>query len=117
MPISIANLFVTAFLAQASTSQVCEPPVIENARAKAAIYQKTKVIYVRPDSASVPDTDPDTLQLMVMAPADERPSRVSDDGQVMYLRPEVLNEPCRQTLLRLLDQSYGIRLQVATDEA
>lgn len=91
-------------------SESCAPLVIEHAEAKAKLFELTQLVYVRPSSPGVPDSDPKTVQFMVMDATDDRPSHVSDDGQVIYLRQEAVGEPCNATFQRLLDESYGKRL-------
>ena len=96
---------------------MCEAPVIQNGEAKAALFERTQLVYVRPDTPNVPDNDPQTVQFMIMAADDDRPSHVSSDGQVIYLRPETRKEYCRDTFVKLLDQSYDIRLLIERDGA
>jgi hypothetical protein len=89
----------------------CDPPAVTNVEAKRELMKETRLVYVRPTSPDVPDTDPHTVQFMVMHPADSRASHTSADGQVLYLRAETNDEPCSETFTRLLDESYDRRLQ------
>ena len=113
MPTIACVLMLSTLLTQVGTDPECKMPVVARSPGKSEMVKKSKMVHTEPDAAGIPDADPDTLQVVVIAKGDDRPSRVTADGQVIYMRTEDVYGACGTTFFRLMDKSFEIRLRLA----
>jgi hypothetical protein len=90
---AVLALFTTASLAFADGT--CET---QKKQLMLKLMKETKIEIVAlsgqditPDKF-VPDTDPDTLQIVFLNKKSDGPSRVSDDGEVIFLQSDVTEQ-------------------------
>lgn len=110
---SLKRLTVTAVVAITTLlgSAYAETP----SQAKARVLQETQLIWVDPSSLSGPlaqyqdDGDPMTLEFVVFSSETDRPSRISDNGEVIFLYAKE-SERVRQ---QLIQKAFEIRISRA----
>jgi hypothetical protein len=78
---------------------------------KLQLMKTTQVVAVADYSGSpdkfAEDNDPNTLQIVFLAKPEFGPSRVSDDGEVIFLAPVVTDDEQSS----LIDKAFDIRVQ------
>ncbi len=99
---------VVAFLIPASALLAAEPPM-DPAALKVHLMEITKVVAVMgmdgPSNDFKDDGDPDTLQIVFLDKKSDGPSRVSPDGEVIFLYKASDKEQSK-----LIDQAFDLRV-------
>jgi len=81
------------------------------AQLKLQLMQTTQVNAVtEPLDKFVPDKDPNTLEIVMMSRPEDGPSRVSDDGEVIYLSPNATAAEQSDLIGKAFDLRVKLRL-------
>ena len=81
------------------------------AQVKLQLMQTTQVNAVSvPIDEFVPDKDPNTLEIVLMSKAEDGPSHVSEDGEVIYLSPNATETEQSDLISKAFDIRVRLRL-------
>ena len=105
-------IFLFVLLLPISVLRAAEPPA-DSAAIKAHLMEVTKVVAVMgiegPSTDFKDDGDPDTLQIVFLSKKSDGPSRVSPDGEVIFLY-KASNELQSQLIGKAFDLRVARRL-------
>jgi hypothetical protein len=111
------NARLTGSLATTLATLLLAQPVFAEDRnaAIANLMISTKLIAVgdwdKPTSAFVEDNDPNTLEIVFLKDANTEASRVSDDGEVIFLNAKVTDDEQQTLTLKAMNIRYDKRNQ------
>ena len=107
---TIAGAILVCCVGIASMS-IGEPAVSDPTQLKLQLMKITQVVAVTNFLGSsdkfVPDNDPDTLQIVFLTKPEYGPSRVSDDGEVIFLSPGTTDNEQSN----LIGKAFDLRVQ------
>ncbi len=94
-----ATILISSFAFAGETERQC----------KVRLMETTKMNAISGDAVGsfVPDSDPDTLEVVFLSEPEQGKSRVSDDGQVIFV-----NAPTNEEQQALINQAFDIRVKL-----
>jgi hypothetical protein len=94
-----------------TSASAADPSVDDIRQLKIHLMVTTKIIAVTsiavPADKYVSDGDPDTLELVFLSKPEDGPSRVSDDGEVIFIQPGASDQEQQY----LINKAFDIRVQ------